>query len=186
MITINLLLFVLALWIAVSLNYSFIQPALKNSKIFRLLNLRYRLYYLAMKGRISEDSPEYILLADLMNKTIRASSSFKVTDFLIFLSRLPDDEKIANSINEIIGTIQNNSTIEYCEIASDYFDVLLDIIRDYTFLLRFIIKPILVVFESFIFFRDFRDEVQRRISRIESAYAKFDQYKDEFSDLCSC
>ena len=186
MISLNVLIFVIAIGIAVRINSSFIQPALKNSQRFKLFRLRYKLHYLAMKGAISEDSPSYIVLLDLMNKSIRASASFKVTDFLIFLSRLPDDKKLASSVEQITNTIQGNSSYEYCAIASEYFDTLRSMMKEDTRLLFAITRPLLAIMSSIAFFNGIKDEIQRRVGRVESAYSKLEQYKTDFSQMCSC
>lgn len=186
MILLNVLIFVTAIGIAVGINSSYIQPALKNAQRFKLFRLRYRLHYLAMKGGISEDSSSYIVLLDLMNKSIRASASFKVTDFLIFLSRLPDDKKLASSVEQITSSIRENSSYEYCAIASEYFDTLRAMMKKDTRLLFAIIRPLLAVMSSIVFFNDVKDEIQRRIGRVETAYSRLEQYKADFSQICSC
>jgi hypothetical protein len=186
MILLNVLIFVIAIGTAVGINSSFIQPALKNAQRFNLFRLRYKLHYLAMKGAISEDSPSYIVLLDLMNKSIRASASFKVTNFLIFLSRLPDDQELASSVTQITSTIRGNSSFEYCEIASECFDTLRAMMKQDTQLLFAIIRPLLAVMSSIFFFNDIKNEIQRRVGRVETAYSKLEQYKEDFSQFCSC
>jgi hypothetical protein len=186
MILLNILILVIAIGIAVRINSSYIQPALKNAQRFQLFRLRYRLHYLAMKGVISEDSSSYTVLLDLMNKSIRASASFKVTDFLIFVSRLPDDKKLATSVAQITSAIRENSSYEYCEIASEYFEALRAMMKEDTRLLFAIIRPLLAVMSSIAFFNDVKDEIQRRVSKVETAYSKLEQYKDDFSQICSC
>lgn len=186
MITLNVFLFVIAIGTAVRINSSFIQPAIKNSQRFKLFRLRYKLHYLAMKGAISESSPSYIVLLDLMNKSIRASASFKVTDFLIFLSRLPDDQKLASSVAQITSTIQANSSNEYCAIASEYFDTLRAMMKEDTRLLFAVIRPLLAIMSSIVFLNDVKEEIQRRVGRVESAYTRLEKYKEDFSQMCSC
>lgn len=186
MIILNLLLFVIAIWMAVFINHAYIQPAIKNDQRFRLFRLRYRLQVLAMRGVVSEKSPEYVVLLNLMNKSIRASASFKVTDFLLFLSRLPDDERLRESVECMAAAIRDNNSPEFCEIASDYFEALRLVIRDDTRLLRNIIIPLIAIVGSFNFFRSAISEIQRRVGRIESASSIFGQYEARFRDFCSC
>lgn len=186
MIILNLLLFVVAIWVAVSINHSYIQTALKNAQRFKLFRLRYRLHALAMRGVVSEKSPEYVVLLNLINQSIRASASFKVTDFLLFLSRLPDDEKLKESVECMVTAIRDTNSPEFCEIASDYFEALRLVIRDDTRLLRNIIQPIIAIASSLNFFRSAISEIQRRVGRIESASSIFGQYEAKFRDFCSC
>ena len=58
-IVFNILITLIALWVAMAVNAKFLQPALLNKKRFAIYELRDRLALLAMRGVVDEMSEEY-------------------------------------------------------------------------------------------------------------------------------
>ena len=145
MIVINIVITLLSLWLIVFLNNSDLQPALKNRERFKLYKLRDELSILAMAGELDENTEEYITLLSLINSSIFATGSFKVTDFLKYVFRIHKDKEIREKIERIINNIIKTDNEKYCKIAGKYFSVMHRIIRRDTFVLRAAFFPIMIL-----------------------------------------
>ncbi len=189
MLTINFLITGVSLWLLVFINNSYLQPALKNRKRFRLYRLRDRLSIVAMRGELDEDSEEYLTLLALINSSIKATESFKVTDFLKFVFYMHNDEALHEKIKRIKSNLDKTDHHEYCRIASDYFSVMHEILRSDTRVLRFVFFPTMLfmaaIFAVLRFSKKPRSMVENKKLLIEQIDNEFDGYQSEFGSMCT-
>lgn len=124
MLSANFAIFLLSSLTISCVDHYFLQPALRSKSRFRLFRLRDELSLLAMKGDVDESSQEYILLMTMINNSIRASKSFRVTVFVRHVVQFARDKQINNDIKKISSIINGSDHAEYCRIASDYFETM--------------------------------------------------------------
>ncbi len=97
-----------------------------------------------MRERVDEHSAEYALLLNLLNAAIRATGTFKVTDYLRFLMQLQRDPNFRQQLEVVLHKAESAHHAEYCHIASKTFRVLGDMLQADTRTLRGIYLPTLV------------------------------------------
>ena len=139
----NILITLICSWLILHLNSKYLQPALLNKKRFKLFILRDKLSLLAMKGELSEDSLEYREFIHLINSTIKATSTFRVTDFLKYMYTWNNNTNRQKNLQKIYQKIKSFDNYAYCEILSDYFSITQDIFDMQTRILRHVFFPIL-------------------------------------------
>lgn len=144
MLTVNMFILLVSLWIIMLINHRYLQPALKNRHRFKLYRLRDELSLLAMRGRVDENSDEYKLLLDLLNAAISATGTFKVTDYLHFLIKLQKDAHFRQKLENVRRKVANAKNAEYCRIASQTFRLFGEILRADTRTLRGVFFPTLM------------------------------------------
>lgn len=141
---INIILLLLVGWLMLLLNSKYLQPALINKKRFRLFVLRDRLSLLAMRGELLETSLEYRVFIKLLNAAIKATGTFRVTDFLKYMFNWYSKERLSEeSIEKIFSRMKCVDNSEYCDILADYFVVMQDIFYMQTRVLRSVLFPLL-------------------------------------------
>ncbi len=149
-IVFNITITILALWLIIFLNHSYLQPAIRNRDRFKLYKLRDELSMLAMSGELNEHSEEYITLLHLINSSIFAIGAFKVTDFLRYVFQLHKDKEMHARIERIIKNLKRTDNQKYCQIAGEYFSIMHRIIRRDTFVLRVVFFPIMILLAAII------------------------------------
>lgn len=150
MLLFNFIITLLSIWVMMFLNYNYLRPVLMNRKRFQLFAIRDRLALLAMRGELSENSVEYITLMMLINSAIKATSNFRLINFLRLQYEIHSNKSIQNKIKKIEQDIESGRKInlKYKEIAYEYFDVMGAIIERKTWLLRRVLIPILLTIMS--------------------------------------
>lgn len=140
MLSANFLIFLLSSLSISFVDARFLQPALKSKSRFRLFRLRDELSLLAMKGEVQEDSQEYKILMAMINASTRASQSFRVTVFLKHVVEFVRDDHIKADIAKISSIVKESDHVEYCRIATDYFETMLNLLDADTRTLRFFLR----------------------------------------------
>ncbi|MCF7983264.1 MAG: hypothetical protein K9L70_02580 [Thiohalocapsa sp.] len=191
MMTFNFVLSVFCVWLIVILNTNYLQPALKNRRRFKLYRLRDRLSLLAMRGDIPEDSEEYITLLRLVNHAIRATGSFKVTDYFRFLLVVHQDDQLRKSISRIHDRIRSSlksDHLEYCQIAEELFLTMRGVLRSETRILRRILIPVLEVLLATANKMRLLNRATRKVRSkeelIDQLDAELGNYSSEFRTVC--
>ena len=189
MLFFNFIITVFSLWLIIHLNHKYLQPALKNKDRFKLYRLRDDLSLLAMRGEIDETCKEYLMLLFLINSSIRATSSFKVTDFLRFVFRMHKDEDVKKQIRQVSNRLKSHENPKYCKIASSFFLVMQGILRRDTRSLRYLFIPALFVFARLISLirlsKKPTDAVYKKRRVINDIDNELDGYSNKFKDLCT-
>lgn len=187
MLFLNLAITLLCVWLIMALNHHFLQPALRNRHRFRLYRLRDELALLAMKGEISEESEEYLLLLGLINNAIRATGSFRVTDFLKFMVLLHENRQVHKRLRRVIDGLRNHRNTEYCRIAREYFDILDEIFRKDTRTLKlfsFFLAPIVYVLGLFEQGKRLQEKLRERKEVVEKVQGELGEYSRQFESFC--
>jgi hypothetical protein len=140
MLAANFLVFLVSSLTISLVDACFLQPALKSKSRFRLFRLRDELSLLAMSGEIREDSQEYMLLMSMINNSIRASQSFRVTVFVRHVVQLVRDDHIKANVTTISSIVSGSDHGEYCRIATNYFSAMHKLLDSDTRMLRFFLS----------------------------------------------
>ena len=139
MLSANFLIFLVSSLTISFVDARFLQPALKSRSRFSLLRLRDELSLLAMSGEIQEDSKEYMLLMSMINSSIRASRSFRVTVFVKHVVQFVRDDRIKADISKISSIVNGSDHREYCRIATEYFATMHKLLDADTRMLRLLL-----------------------------------------------
>lgn len=189
MLASNFVLTLLCLWVAVKVNNSYLQPALQNRVRFRLYRLRDSLSLLAMRGELSEDSEEYATLISLINSSIRATGTFKVTEFLKFLFRLHYNTEMRERLDRIIEKIKSEKNPEFCRIAGEYFIVMQGLLRADTRVFRRIVVPSFALASEFFQAIGVRSRASSEVAHRDRTVRMIDNeltaYKSGFQGPCA-
>ena len=189
MIVVNIVLSLLSLWLIIFINNTYFQPALKNRERFKLYRLRDKLSVLAMTGELDENSEEYMTLLSLINSSIFATGTFKVTDFLKYVFHIHKDKEVREKIERITNNIKNTNNPEYCKIASQYFSVMHRIIRRDTVVLRVVFFPLLILISAIISLLRIstkpRSVVANKKAVIDQIDNEFCSYSHKFGGKCT-
>ena len=145
----NLLISVIAVWIAMFVAARFLRPAILNEKRFAIYQLRDRLALLAMKGVINENSEEYVTLSRLMNGQINSTKDFRITKFLQLQSKIVTNKRLQAHLESILQKIKNHKMPdEYRCLVVEFFDNSKSIYNHKTWLLRGLLTPLIVIFTT--------------------------------------
>lgn len=188
MVTLNLFVTGVCIWVVLLINFRCFQPALKNKQRFKLYRLRDRLSVLAMKGDIDEMSEEYMTLLELINSSIRATSTFKVTDFLRFVAYLEGNKRVKESVLNIRARLEGDGNSEYCGIAGEYFYAMREILYSDTRVLRHALIPIYLFVASLLAILRLTEKPKEKLEHkkmiLRQADKWFDEHGRQFSGLC--
>ncbi len=189
MLLLNLAIALLCLWLIVTINNKYLQPAIKNIERFKLYKLRDDLSILAMSSELDESSEEYVTLIALINSSIRATGSFKVTDFLRFVFFMHKDKEMHKKIERIMGNLKKTDNPKYCKIASEYFSVMHNILRRDTVVLRFAFFPLMIAIAALISLSKVSGRPQSIVNNkrraIDSIDSELDDYSNQFGRMCT-
>jgi hypothetical protein len=145
-IILNILITLIALWIAMAINLKFLQPALLNKKRFAIYELRDRLALLAMKGVVDERSEEYMTLITLINGTLCSTKGFRITEFLSMHAEIYRDKALMKHVDSILERINNEDMpAEYKELVTLFFHNARDVYKHKTWGLKVTLWPILLI-----------------------------------------
>lgn len=188
MLAVNFLIAGISIWLIVAINNKYLQPALKNRYRFRIFRLRDELSVLAMGGELNENSEEYTTMIELINAAIRATGSFKVTDFLRFTFYLYKDEEVRKRIESIERKLNKTSNQEYCRIARDFFRTLHEMLHSDTRILRRVFLPLLLAFAALLSAFNFSSEPKTKIEDKKQAIFEMNEeihrYSNKFGRMC--
>ncbi len=186
---VNFLIASISIWLIVIINNNYLQPALKNRYRFKLYKLRDELSVLAMKGELNENSEEYFTLIELLNSAIRATGSFKVTDFLRFVFRLHRDEEVRRKIESIKTNLSRTSNPEYCRIARDFFLIMHDILSSDTRILRQVFFPVLLFLTASLVLLNLSSKPKAKVENKKKVILEIDEefnrHSDQFGRMCT-
>jgi hypothetical protein len=148
-IVFNILITLIALWVAMAVNAKFLQPALLNKKRFAIYELRDRLALLAMRGVVDETSEEYRTLITLINGTLCSTKGFRITEFLNMHAIIYRDKAMMKHIDSILERIHNEDMpLEYKDLVAQFFRHARDIYKHKIWGLKVTLWPILVFFSG--------------------------------------
>lgn len=193
----NIFITLICGWLILYLNSKYLQPALLNKKRFKLFTLRDKLSLLAMKGDLSEDSLEYREFIHLINSTIKATSTFRVTDFLKYMYTWSNNPNRQKNLQKIYQKMKSVDNYAYCEILSDYFSITQDIFDMQTRILRHVFFPILtftkIILSSILSIikpnseleKDLEIKYKEKTSTISEIDKKLNNYRREFHHQCA-
>lgn len=142
MLTVNLLITCICLFVVFKINCKFIRPALMNNERFKLFSLRDQLAILAMKDIISPCDSKYLFLMKSINTTIDMLDKFSLVDYLKYLSFFMNDKKTKKSIFSMVNSLKKHKNEDVARIACSYFEITHSSFEKHTRVLRIIIFPI--------------------------------------------
>lgn len=138
----NILCTLVAIWLVAFVNFQFLEPTRRNMKRFRLYKLRDGLAHLAMTKVVEENSEQYKLLMHLLNSAIRVTGTFKVTDFISYILAYHRDKELQKNVSSLKNEILAQENKAFCDLASDIFEALSEMLDDDTRVLRKAIAPL--------------------------------------------
>lgn len=189
MLILNLLIFIISMWLIIMLNNNYLQQAMKNKSRFKLYKLRDELSLLAMRGELEEQSEEYLTLLGLINSSIRATGTFKVTDFLRFVFRMHKDKELHRKIERIKENLRKTDNPAYCKIASNYFNTMHNILQEDTRILRLVFLPTLLFLTAIIALLKLSTKPRSAVESKRTLMQKMDDelggYSNQFHSMCS-
>lgn len=186
MLAVNFLIAGVSIWLIMVINNNYLQPALKNRSRFRIYKLRDELSLLAMKGELDEESEEYTTLIDLINSAIGVTSSFKVTDFLRFAFYLHKNEEIRRKIEAIKQNLNGTDNPEYCRVARDFFQIMQNILRSDTRILRHVFFPVLLFFTAALALFRLSSGPRMRVEERKKVIMEIDEEFHRYSNQFGC
>ena len=146
----NILITMMALWLAMAINSKFLRPAILNKKRFAMYELRDQLALLAMRGTVDERSEEYVTLIRLINGVIYSTKGFKITELLNMYSAIYKDKKLLAHLENIRHKIENKAMPdEFRAMVPVFFRLARDIYNLKVWGLRAILKPVLFLVSIF-------------------------------------
>lgn len=186
MVIFNTLLSIAAIWVIITINNRYLIPSLKNKNRFKLYRLRDELSLLAMRGDLNENSIEYVTLIELINRTIKATGTFRVSLFIRFLVEVNQNAELKKKIMAIKSRVSKNENKEYCRIASAYFEVAQKILYSDTRVLRHVIFPAFKVigFVLTIINLNKTQKYARYKGIIKDVNSSLDDNRHQFEQLC--
>lgn len=164
--------------------YAFFLPS-RETKTYRLFEMRDKLSIYAMEGKVSQDSLEYVFLINLINTQINfIQNDIPYTDmFNSILGTDSDDEK---SINELIQTIKNDSILK--EVFEETTKIFNSFFKHKRYILYYCyMVPVNAVLSIYLYFiktfgkGDIKDkktkkrEAYRQISSTKKGFSLFDE-----------
>lgn len=144
MLTFNILLTILCIWLAMYLNYNFLRVARINSIRFKIFSLRDRLAFLAMEGKINHESLEYSTLIYLMNRSVIILDQFSIVDFMKWLVTFYADKELQKKVDQIMKNLKHTDS-DYRAIVHNYFEIMHDMLNKHTRILKWVLIPVLLV-----------------------------------------
>ena len=187
MLAVNFLVASVSIWLIIYINNKFLQPALKNKQRFKLYRLRDELSLLAMRGSLDESSTEYLILIRLINSGIKFTGSFKVTDYLRFISTFHNNKDLKQKFDFVAQKIVQADNQEYCRIASSTFQVMHEILHSDTRTFRFFIYPVfrfLGGILSLISITTLTETVEKKQQVIQGMDKDLDGFSHQFGQRC--
>lgn len=122
-ILVNVFIALSALWIGLWMHANFYKDACFNEYRFQLFKLRDQLSFLVMSGKIQDESVEHTTLLRLLNGTISATDSFRVTEFVRFLCQMSKNEQLENYLRSIKNNLDQVNNSEYASILEEFYKI---------------------------------------------------------------
>jgi hypothetical protein len=168
----NIFLTIACIWLIIYLNYSFLRVARINNVRFKIFELRDKLAFLALRGKIDHASLEYSTLIYLMNRSVIILNQFSVVDFMKWLVTFHTDKELQQRVDKIMNNLRHNDST-YREIVHNYFAIMHAMLNKHTRILKWILIPILLFL--FVPMKVWKKKIQDKSKLIDDMDSLFEQ-----------